>query len=526
MIHIKRLFSEKCFTFGLIGFVFLQIFIDMYRVFFESRYQLFGIALPELINFVYFGALTLIFLVRSWKRPKHLFPFLIYTFALVIYLAFHIHNILKLDQEVLVGSEPNWFKEIYFIARTYLVPVYIFYYFLCSKLNLLYFKKAISILSLVISTNIIITNFFKVSFICYASTLETNSFITKNFFEWFYNPDLANPSYMASKGWFYMGNQIGLILLMLMPFVLMIAFESGRIGHYLIAFSNAVAMIFVGTKVSTIGCILILTIGLIFAVVFGMILKQFSFKAKHLLFFAVIALVSFAILPFSPMASLQGERIEAQSESEEQQNVKKDLLEDLEEIKSNKKNEKLNEKELAKFKKDFTAYIKSAPYFFGIDPQFLELFPIERNFDFWYQIVIHGNNRQSDYRYFKSILYDEVLKINDNEMGDTLFGIGYVSNFPYSEQDFLSQSIWFGAVGTILLLGPYCLGILYAIFLALKKYKTCFTYQNGFFALSICATTLLSIMAGHLFYGIFSISIFALISACFVKHQTERYRAQ
>ena len=269
MDNIKKIFSDKAFFIELVGFLVLQVFIDMYRIFFESKYQIFGISLPELVNLFYLAALTVIFFVKNLKKPKIFIPIGIYSVILVVYLALHVTNILKLDQNLLTGSELNWFKEVYFISRTYVIPIFVFYYFLCSDFKQISFKKIISALSLIISSNIILTNIFKVSFICYASSLEKNSFITRNVFEWFYNPDTVNPSYMSSKGWFYMGNQIGIILLVLLVFVVMSAFESGKVFDYIVALLNAVAMIFVSTKVATLGSCIILIMGLIFAVIFG-----------------------------------------------------------------------------------------------------------------------------------------------------------------------------------------------------------------------------------------------------------------
>lgn len=529
-INVKKLFSDRAFFIELIGFVFLQVFIDMYRTFFESQYQIFGIALPELVNILYLGALTVVFFIKHLKKPKVFIPVVIYSGLLLVYLAFHVLNILKLDQDLLTGSEANWFKEIYFIIRTYIIPVFIFYYFLCCEFKLALMKKAISVLSLIVSCNIIITNIFKVSFICYASTLEKNSFITRNVFEWFYNPDTANPAFMSSKGWFYMGNQIGVILLILLVFVVMIALESGKIRNYLVVLPNALAMILVSTKVAALGCCIVLIAGLVFGVLFGILLKQFKFKLKHIGVYLAIMALCFGILPFSPMISVQEGKMEAFETTEEQQTVKDQLNADFENLKKEAallgdKNSKVSKEKTEKFKKMFFEYVNSSPYFFGIDPQFLELFPMEKNFDFWYDIVINGNGRQADYRYLKSIIYEEVVKVNGNEQSDRIWGIGYVSNFPYSERDFISQNIWFGYAGTALFIGPYILVTLYGIYQALRKIRECFVYQNAFYALGILMPLAVSLVAGHLFFGLFSITVYSLTVICFLRFQSERYSA-
>ena len=526
---MKKILSDKAFVVELIGFVFFQVLLDMYRVFFENTVDVFGIALPELLNFLYFGFLCLVFLCKHFRSPKKMIPLLVYAALIGVYSVLHVWNVLKFKQDILTGSEPNWFKELYFIARTYLVPVVVFYFFLCSKLTMRTFQKAVSGLSLVISANIVITNFFKVSFICYASTLEKNSFITRNIFEWFYNPDTEFPVYMTSKGWFYMGNQIGLILFMLFVFVVMNALQSGKVLSYVPVFLNGLALVMVGTKVSTLGCGIILALGFLFAVVFGVILKQFTFRFKQAAVYVLVVAVLLTTVGFSPMFTEQENRAESSVVTEEQSAVLDNFASNPDNPITQRPGRPTDPDEPdvldpsgEQFKKEFCEYVKSAPYCFGVVPEFLELLPIEDNFAFWYDIVINGNNRQVDYRYFKGVLYDEVLWLNQNETADTLLGIGYISNFPYSERDFAAQIIWFGYAGTVLLIGPYILAVLYGIVLALKRIKSCFIYQNAFFAVGICTALALSYVAGHLFFGIFSITVFAFIAAAFYKFQTER----
>ncbi len=527
-MNIKKIFSDKAFLIQLIGFVMLQIFIDMYRPFFESRYQVFGISLPEIVNLFCFAVLTFVFLVKAAKKPKVLIPVGIYSLCLILYLVFHFLNLAKFDQSILHGSEKNLFKEFYFILRTYLLPVFLSYYFLCSKIDRFSFKKTVSSLSLIISTNIIFTNIFKISFVSYAATLEKNTFITKNIFQWFFDPDITNPYLMTSKGWFYMGNQIGLILLMLFVFVMMFALESGKMGDYLVLFSNALAMLMVSTQVATLGCVIVLILGFVFAVVFGMLLKQFPFGIKNAVTYAVIAAVCFSILPFSPMVTIQSQQEQALSVTEEQENEREKLKDRYEKIKSdiktlNGKEAKKAEEEMRIFKEEFCSLLYNKASFFGFEPNFLYLLPVENNFEFWFETAT-GDNEHVDYRKFKAMLFQEVLELNENKTGDRLWGIGYISGFPYTEQDFVSQNIFFGYAGTLLLIGPYYLLFLWGIFLALKKIRSCFIYENAFFALFLGLSTLLSFMAGHLFYSLFSIVIFALISAYFFKFQTERYR--
>jgi len=114
-----------------------------------------------------------------------------------------------------------------------------------------------------------------------------------------------------------------------------------------------------------------------------------------------------------------------------------------------------------------------------------------------------------------------VLEKNNNPL-DRYLGIGYTSNFPYSEQDIISQNIWFGYVGTVLLLGPYLLCMAYIIFKILKNLKRHFRFETIFYGMAIAGVLLLSLLAGHLFFEIFSIVVFAWSLAGFYNFISEK----
>ena len=73
----------------------------------------------------------------------------------------------------------------------------------------------------------------------------------------------------------------------------------------------------------------------------------------------------------------------------------------------------------------------------------------------------------------------------------------------------------------MLFIGPYFFCALYTIIYILRHRKTNFRYENVFFAVSLGGISILSLMAGHLFFGIFSIVIFAFLTAAFYHVQKE-----
>lgn len=510
---MNKLVLDKNYEKQLLAFVILQPLIDIYRVFMESKIQFMGIALSEWINVLAFGYLCILFVVKYFKTPKYYIPLIVYGVVVMAYFALHAWNILQFDEGILNGAEISVFKELYFIIRVYLIPLVVFYMMLCVKINKVQLEMVTSWLSWIISGIIVVTNLLKVSFISYASTLEKNMFITRNIIEWFTNPDLENVAYMTSKGWFYMGNQIGVILFMLYPFVVMCAMKYKKTQNNILVVVQGVAMIMVGTKVATIGCVLILIAALVIGIVFGLILKQFSFGIRDLLRFFCIGIGLIVLLMHSPIVEMQNLRAEAYIMDEDELKLKEEVKDMGNKL---QKGGKVNKALIKKFAKVIAEY----PYAYGIEREFVELFDVEENYMFWYNIVISENNTHVDYRRLKTMIYEEVLRVNDNQ-NDRWLGIGYTSNFPYMEKDIYGQNVWFGYLGTTVLIGPYFLCVLYALIYILKHRKSNLRYENVFFAVSLGGISMLCLMAGHLFFGIFSIVIFAFFVAAFYHLQKE-----
>lgn len=507
---MDKLINDKNFSLQLLGFVILQPFVDIYRIFFENTIEIAGVSLAELINLLAIAYLVFLFVVKYIKQPKYFLPVLIYGLILGGYCLLHIWNISKFDVSILNGADISSFKELYYMLRVYILPLIVFYMFLCIRIKTELFEKVINILSGMISGIIVVTNLFKVSFISYASSLETNQFITRNIVEWFINPDLENPAYMTSKGWFYMGNQIGVILFMLYPFVIMQALKYRKKRNYFLVVIQGIAMIMVGTRVAAWGGLLILVAALVIAIIFGGVLKQFTFGKKDFLMITAVTICFVLLYVNSPVVDVQG----AKGDAYEETNAQKARRKEMEKFKDDMDKGIFDEEVIKMYAEDIAEY----PYSYGISEEFVKLFDVEDNFEFWFDVVISKGREQVNYRDFKVKIYEAVLERNDNKY-DRWLGIGYTSGFPYVERDFAGQNIWFGYVGTILLLGPYYICALYAVFQILKCFKTHIRYENAFFAVSLGGISVLAYMAGHLFNGIFSAVIFAWLVSVFIHYQ-------
>lgn len=494
----------------------------MYRVFFENTVQIFGLSLPELLNIGCIAYIFVLFAIKNIHNKRVVLPFIGYMVALLVYLAAHMWNILHFDESILNGADMSVIKEAYYMCRVYLVPLVYFYILICSNIGSETFERVNKWLSGFISTVIVVTNFFKVGFITYASTLDGNTFINRSIFDWFANPDLENPSYMASKGWFYMGNQIGIILFILFPLTVLCAVKKPKISNFALVALQGVAMIMVGTKVSAVGMILILLAAAFIVVLFSVIFKQLKVNVKAVTSFLVVCLVTVLLFAYSPMLAIQNKRTEAYSSSDFGQMGKDELIKNLtddDDPDSSKPVEELKPVDDPEKIADFAENLRRYHYGYGIEEEFIELFSVEENIDFWWNIVFGSNVANMDFRDFKQEIYQEVLTKNDRCL-DRWLGIGYTSNFPYTEKDLTGQNVWFGYIGTLLLIGPYLFCLIYIICHILKNYKTHLKYENAFFAVSLIGSILLSLMAGHLFFGVFSITIYAWVLVGVYKYQS------
>lgn len=504
--QIKNLIEDKYFNIQVIVFLMLQPFINMFRTFFESSVQLFGISLPELINLFLIVYLLFLFFIKYFREKKVIIPLVIYLAVTAIYTVFHLWNILNFNQNILTSTDINIFKETYYILRTYLVPIMFFYILLNCKIENATFLKVTEILSWIISGNIVITNLFKISFISYASSLEKNQFVEKNIIEWFTTSGTKKPILMTSKGWFYMGNQIGMVLFILFPFTVLLFLKNKSIKNFILVLLNIIAMIMVGTRVASVGALLILIATVFIVILFAWVLKQFKFTLKNVVAFLSLLLIGVFLFLYSPTINIAADRKQAFDTTPIDQEI--DIEDELAEF-----------NDFEDSTTDAFEQVFGHPCtYFGIDTEFVELLDLKENIKFWEKTITNSDKSQIEYRRFKSLIYEEVLKKNDNP-ADRWLGIGYTSYFPYTERDFVAQNIWFGYIGTFLLIFPYIAYLIYALIVLLRKLKSRFTYENAIFAISLVGSLLLCFMAGHLFFDVFSSVIFVWVLSAFCRRQ-------
>lgn len=93
-------------------------------------------------------------------------------------------------------------------------------------------------------------------------------------------------------------------------------------------------------------------------------------------------------------------------------------------------------------------------------------------------------------------MYDDILNKHSNKI-DKWLGIGYSSNFPYLERDFIGQEVWLGKIGMFLVTIPFVAIFAFSLVSLLIHFKKKINIFTCSFLLASAYMILSSILAGH-----------------------------
>lgn len=510
---MDKLSEKGALTVQFAMLVLLQPFIDMYRLFVGNRFEVLGISLVELINLLLVAYLALLFLLNQ-RRLRSFVPAFAYGVLLLIYLAAHCVNLLRFDTGILVGAQISVFSEVYVILRAYVLPILLFYMLIYVQTDRRVFLRTVTALAGIISVVIVATNIGRVGYVAYAARLEQNAMIQHNIFDWF-RAGIQDPEMLTSKGWFYSGNQIGLILFMLFPLVCYRMITTRAWWSILLVVLQAVAMMMVSTKTAAIGCLLILLAVLILGAGWAIWRRQLRQDWKMLAALAAVAMLGAALFTQSPARMMIAASAQAAVEETEEGDDQVRETDDLASaVQGADEPDNAGQKHQASVEANqaFAQALEKNYYRYGIQLEYLELLPVQRHPQFWQKVILDPDKPQFNYRNFKQMIYEEVIRLNQNS-GDRWLGIGYSTNFPYLERDVAAQNVWFGYLGTALLLGPYGVMLLVCVIQILRDLKSKDTLYRLILLMSAGGGALISVTAGHLFGYLFPSFIFCYILA-------------
>ena len=439
----------------LIKYLLITLFIVMPILdtkFFFSRITTLGIV------FIIFFILLLTLIDKKESRKNFKYIFIYYLLCLIYLIINYLHS------TGFTSLFPNNFNYSLFREFTTIIkltiPITLLY---ILKYNSMSKKEYINILKywvIAISGSIIITNIFKISLSSY-----TDGTITHNIFEW--NKDIYY-LFTASKGFFVSANQEACILIMLLTIFIYKFIEKGiKYLPYLLLLT--ISMIMLGTRVSTLGGLLVLIFITLFLTIYKKILKQK--QNKKTLYILIPIILWIILIPISPYSNRNIElSVHKNIKPRILYNSSKTTEEDILTI------EKNNEKEEMMKYVDENHNEDRMPEWF-----YKEYYSYEYDPKFWYGFVKNNEPHTINYRMMEINIIKRIKEI-DNRKSNILFGISNsrIQNVVNIERDIVLHYYAFGIIGMIILLIIYPILIIDKIIKFIKNKKDILNIINIF----------------------------------------------
>lgn len=404
-----------------------------------------------------FVVITVVFYKDSRKDFKFL---LCYYLAMIGYLVINIIHARGFYTFVPNGLNYSAISEAMTLLKL-CMPFSILFVLKYQKITRKEFFKVINFWIIFVAGSIVFLNI-----IGYSLSSYTDNITRVSIFSWRNGLSVFES---ATKGFFAYSNQVAAFLVILLVFSIyefIIDKKEGIIFTILVG----LASLMLGTRVSSIGCFLVLICLFLFFIIYSIITKRKVLYKSGV--FLIIILGWGLILPISPNANRM------QSIYNENNQVEEENLNDT--IHENKILDDVNNSMDDEVEQIYNSIDKSY-----IGEQFLTRFyPIEYDKEFWSNVSERQQSgEQFNYRKVELELASRVKKI-DGRWTNSLFGIGNsrIQTLGNLERDFVLQYYSFGIVGAFISLLFY----LYASIKTVKKFLQEKTFYN-FLLLAILA---------------------------------------
>lgn len=457
------------------GLFILMPFVEMYRCLFQDTISIASIALEEFVVIFYIGVLAIytIYTIVQKKNWKFFFLSILYFGCACTYVLLHYWNLTQFNTAIYPEVSYSFITESYYIVRAYLIPIVMGIVVYQLKPDNDTFSKTIMLVSLIISSFIVVTNILGISFVSYS--LE-NKTIAGNIFTWTSLTPTSDFDMYTSKAFFYSANQISALMFSISPIIVKNAIKKPSFINYFTLGLQVLAMIMIGTKTAAIGVLLVIVAMFVTAFALHLFkLEQLQLK-KIGLIFVIFVICGYGLYSISPVQQkYDAEETAINTEEREEAEVKVDESEAT-----------------------LADYIKEFAYCYYINPSFLEVYPVENDEFFWKNIIERDRTLNINNRTFKIEIINRIIERNENP-ADRFLGIGYTSNVPYTERDYVYQYFVFGIIGVLVLIAPYFISLLYAGIKILLKYKEKLNLENCATGMALCCYLIIAYLAGHVF---------------------------
>ncbi|ASL68181.1 MULTISPECIES: O-antigen ligase family protein [Bacillus] len=301
---------------------------------------------------------------------------------------------------------------------------------------------------------------------------------------------------VGSRGWFYAGNELGSILAIIFPIVVLYSIQKTKSWKHILYWIPSLLMIYsliqVGTKVGmgSIGATLAAAIGII---VLQLLFDRKNPNKKSLALNAVIAIVllagvvgTFKQTPLAQNMGIHNNYLSEQNVAQQGQKEKeiKEKLKKEQELKAKEEKHHKGEKPEEKAK---------------IEEEVKKELEKEQKKENQENLIFSGRQ-----------VYEERHKqfFKEAPMSQKLLGMGYAGNFKYNEQkqpdpkliemDFHDWFYDFGIIGFVLLMIPFIYYGLRILLAFATRFKDIFNIKYGMISASLLLALGIAYIAGHI----------------------------
>lgn len=491
-----------------VSLVFLLLpLIDIIRITELKDVEIFNISIIELVNiFLISIGFIFTFIKNKFKINKYV---IVYVILLAIYLVLHCFHIYNFNINIYDKANPNFFVELYYIFRVYMLPLLLIITLLKNKdiFNKEYYLAMVKYLICFISGLIVVSNIFRFSYSSYPVGAVDYLINDTNFFDVFKYND--NFRHLFTTGLFPSANQISIILVMLLPINIYNLYNDKKIKDLLLVILQMSSMIIVGTKVAVFGSLIILVGSVLLYIFFVSFFKE-KINKNYLIMCIFIILFSGIMFYISPFKYMLSSNVSFSSGvSNQGEKIKDDELEVYKKL-----DDDLSDDEFEQLLKKNNGTFKIATIFYN-------MYPIKNDRIFWYTIAKRDKKLNNDYRILKRNIIDRIEEKNNNRF-DPILGLGYTINFMDIERDYVYQYYLFGIGGILLFIMPYLGLYIYNFIYAFNKYnfryEYCLCLISSFFGLILCY------FSGHLF-GWTSPMLILSLTLCIENERNKCYES-
>lgn len=450
---------EKFSKYLLLVLMILLPILD--TTFFFSRVT----TLAEILVIILVLLLTIITKKESRKKFIYL---LIYYFIILIYLIINYYRAKDFNSLFPNDFNYSFYNELTTIIKLSM-PATLLFILKYQNISRKEYFNIIKYWTVFVSGTIIITNIFKIGLSSYGT-----GNIAYNIFEWYKNPYYL---YSASKGFFNYANQQSCVLMILLVIQTYSFFEEKNKKISLISIIMlAISMLMLGTRISSLGGLLVLVFISIFYFVYKLITKQIKLTINLLILIPIV--IWSLLIPFSPYTNRKNE-LNTESNIGNEIIIGEEIIEELDDKKVHMRqyvDENHNSDRLPEV--FFKVY-----YSYNYDPEF------------WYNFVKNTNINDINYRMIEINIIKRVKEIN-NDKFDKYYGISNsrIQNIVNIERDWILQYYAYGIVGSIILL------IIYPtlLFIILRKIFKEKKISDIFIFFTLCLFILCSCLSGNI----------------------------